>query len=128
MLKTSTQPKCETRAPLMTQTLSLPVLASGIQKTVKAASKQKTSGSVVTASSAAPRRSGVKGRLLWVGDAGAATGFATVTHSVLEQLHPAWDVIVSGVNYDGAPHSFPYAIMPACHGGDMWGMDRFAHV
>jgi glycosyltransferase involved in cell wall biosynthesis len=36
--------------------------------------------------------------------------------------------VVSGINYDGSEHSYPYAIMPAWQGGDMWGMDRFAHV
>lgn len=65
-------------------------------------------------------------RLLWIGDAVAQTGFATVTHSVLESLHKKWDVVVSGINYDGEPHSYPYAILPAQHRGDMWGVDNFA--
>ena len=69
-----------------------------------------------------------KGRLLWIGDALVPTGFATVTHSVLGHLHRDWEVIVSGVNYDGAPHKLPYQVMPAWQGGDMWGMDRFTHV
>lgn len=69
-----------------------------------------------------------KGRVLWIGDAVVPTGFGRVTHSILEHLCQEWDVIVSGVNYDGAAHSYPYKIMPAWQGGDMWGMDRFAHV
>ncbi|MDB6003027.1 MAG: hypothetical protein JWR15_14 [Prosthecobacter sp.] len=66
-----------------------------------------------------------KPRLLWVGDALVPTGFATVTHAVLEHLRHNWEVIVSGVNYDGAAHELPYRVMPACQGGDMWGMNRF---
>lgn len=69
-----------------------------------------------------------KPRLLWIGDALVPTGFATVTHRVLEQLYSRWDVIVSGVNYDGAPHRLPYRVMPAWQGGDMWGIDRFPQV
>lgn len=64
-------------------------------------------------------------RLLWVGDALVPTGFATVTHAVLDHLRHEWDVVVSGVNYDGAAHELPYRVMPACQGGDMWGMNRF---
>ena len=130
MVKTTTQSKLDSRrAPLSGQSAALPVLASGIQATPQAQPKKTTSKRNVTASSAAPsRNSAAKGRLLWIGDAGTPTGFATVTHSMLGHFHPAWDVVVSGVNYDGAPHAFPYPIMPACQGGDMWGMDRFAHV
>lgn len=63
--------------------------------------------------------------LLWIGDALVPTGFATVTHSVLDHLRQDWDVVVSGVNYDGSPHGLPYRVMPAWQGGDMWGMNRF---
>ncbi|WP_395748067.1 glycosyltransferase family 4 protein [Prosthecobacter sp.] len=69
-----------------------------------------------------------KPRLLWIGDALVPTGFATVTHSILEHLQGDWDVTVSGVNYDGAAHELPYDVMPACQGGDMWGMNRFQHL
>lgn len=73
------------------------------------------------------RRTG-KPRLLWVGDAVVPTGFATVTHAVLNHLRRDWDVIVSGVNYDGAKHRLPYQVLPARQGGDMWGMNRFVHL
>ena len=63
--------------------------------------------------------------LLWIGDALVPTGFATVTHSVLDHLRQDWDVVVSGVNYDGSPHGLPYRVMPAWQGSDMWGMNRF---
>jgi D-inositol-3-phosphate glycosyltransferase len=69
-----------------------------------------------------------KQRLLWIGDALVPTGFATVTHSVLNHLRNDWEIVVSGVNYDGAAHDLPYRIMPACQGGDMWGMNRFQHL
>lgn len=69
-----------------------------------------------------------KPRLLWIGDALVPTGFATVTHAVLNHLQHEWDVVVSGINYDGSEHELPYQVMPACQGGDMWGMNRFAHL
>ena len=69
-----------------------------------------------------------KPRLLWIGDALVPTGFATVTHAVLNHLRHDWDVVVSGVNYDGSEHKLPYPVMPAWQGGDMWGMNRFAHL
>jgi hypothetical protein len=67
----------------------------------------------------------LKPRLLWIGDVLVPTGFATVTHAVLERLHHDWEVIVSGVNYDGSAHQLPYQVIPAWQGGDMWGMNRF---
>lgn len=66
-----------------------------------------------------------KPRLLWIGDALVPTGFATVTHAVLNHLRHDWEIVVSGVNYDGRDHGLPYHIMPAQQGGDMWGMNRF---
>ena len=70
----------------------------------------------------------LKPRLLWIGDVLVPTGFATVTHAVLNHLRHEWEVVVSGVNYDGAPHELPYHVMPAWQGGDMWGMNRFKHL
>ncbi len=64
-------------------------------------------------------------RLLWIGDALVPTGFATVTHAVLNHLQHDWEIVVSGVNYDGGDHDLPYRVMPARQGGDMWGMNRF---
>jgi D-inositol-3-phosphate glycosyltransferase len=69
-----------------------------------------------------------KPRLLWIGDALVPTGFATVTHAVLNHLRHDWEVVVSGVNYDGSAHDLPYQVMPAWQGGDMWGMNRFQHL
>ncbi|MGV3662830.1 MAG: glycosyltransferase [Prosthecobacter sp.] len=74
------------------------------------------------------RRKTARPRLLWIGDALVPTGFATVTHAVLDHLRRDWDVVVSGVNYDGAKHRLPYQVLPAWQGGDMWGMNRFRHL
>lgn len=62
--------------------------------------------------------------LLWIGDAVASTGFATVTHGVLNNLHKKYDVHVLGVNYFGDPHDYPYKIYPASTGGDVYGVRR----
>lgn len=63
--------------------------------------------------------------LLWIGDAVVHTGFASVTHSVLEHLHNTWDVHVLGINYHGDPHPYPYAIWPALRSqGDIYGLER----
>lgn len=105
---------------------AMPVMASG-----------ETVASPQTVEPASPRKSwfrrffGVKSRrprLLWIGDAVVPTGFATVTHAVLDHLRRDWEVIVSGVNYDGSAHGLPYHVMPAWQGGDMWGLNRFQHL
>lgn len=67
-------------------------------------------------------------RLLWVGDAVVATGFAKSTHKVLEVLRQTWDVHVIGINYNGDPHPYPYPIYPAIVGGDGMGMRRMAQL
>lgn len=69
-----------------------------------------------------------KPRLLWIGDAVAHTGFATVTHSILEHLRHTWDVSVLGINYCGDPHDYPYpiypAMVPSIPSSDQWGLKR----
>ncbi len=126
------------RPPLSPNQSQHKILASGSGVPVQAAavplkvSRKKTRkldpvmGRGPVASAAAVRTTQEKGRLLWVGDATVPTGFATVTHGVLEHLHRDWDVFVSGVNYSGASHDYPYPILPAWQGGDMWGMNRFS--
>lgn len=69
---------------------------------------------------AAPRRP----RLLWNGDACVATGFARVTHKVLETLAKTWEPHVLGINYHGDPHDYPYRVYPAGKDGDLWGLNR----
>lgn len=110
-----------------------PILASGITMSVEQQSREGLVGRTprrkerdLTPVTAMGRAHPERPRLLWVGDAVVPTGFATVTHSILAHLCQDWQVVVSGVNYDGGPHSFPYTILPARQGGDMWGMNRFA--
>ena len=105
---------------------TMAVMASGVA--FRASAKPAKGGAFVNQLRSPNAARKTKGRLLWIGDALVPTGFATVTHSVLNHLHRDWEVIVSGVNYNGSAHKQPYQIMPAWQGGDMWGMDRFQHV
>lgn len=63
-------------------------------------------------------------RLLWIGDAGCPSGFARVTHGVLDVLRETYDVHVIGLNYRGDPHAYPYPMYPAGVGGDGFGLGR----
>lgn len=108
---------------------SFPVIASGENFAAKTTAKSAAIKNAAPRISSQPRsRKSSRRRLLWIGDAVVPTGFATVTHGILAHLHQQWDVTVSGVNYDGSAHTHPYRIQPAWQGGDMWGMDRFAHL
>lgn len=70
-----------------------------------------------------------KPRLLWIGDAVAATGFARATHYILDVLRERWDVHVLGINYFGDPHPYPYPILPARgYSGDVFGVKRSGKV
>ena len=64
-------------------------------------------------------------KLLWIGDADVATGFARCTHHVLDVLKETWDVHVLGLNYRGDPHSWPYPIYPC---GDLFGLGRVSEL
>lgn len=64
-------------------------------------------------------------KLLWIGDADVATGFARCTHNVLDTLQKSWEVHVLGLNYQGDPHSWPYPIYP-CR--DMFGLRRMSEL
>lgn len=59
---------------------------------------------------------------MWYGDAVSNTGFARVTHSILEHLKKDNEIVVIGINYDGDPHEYPYKIYPA---GTINQQDRF---
>ncbi len=67
-----------------------------------------------------------KSKLLWVGDAGVASGFAKVTHKVLDNL-PDWDISVLGLNYYGEPNDYKYPIYPCMtpQHRDVFGTSRF---
>ena len=74
----------------------------------------------------------MKRKLLWVGDAACASGFARCTHAALDVLRETWDVHVLALNYFGDPHSYPYPIYP-CHqpldgGHDGLGVQRLPHL
>jgi len=71
----------------------------------------------------------MKPKLLWIGDAVVQTGFARVTHNILDRLKNDWDVHVLGLNYMGDPHEWEgqYKIYPAQLGGDVFGIGRLQH-
>jgi len=45
-----------------------------------------------------------KKKLFIIADAAVDTGFATVTHNLIDNLHTEWDIDVLGINYYGDPH------------------------
>lgn len=69
-----------------------------------------------------------KKKLFVIADAGCDTGFAQVTHNLIEHLHTLWDIHVLGINYYGDPHPIqekaklytPTAMMQ----GDYYGTAR----
>lgn len=70
-------------------------------------------------------------KLLWVGDAIVASGFAQSTHQILPHLLPRWEVEVLGLNYHGDPYNrekHPYDVYPAAVSktGDAFGVGRIA--
>lgn len=67
-------------------------------------------------------------RLLWIGDAAVATGFARATHEILDTLKESWEVHVLALNYLGDPHPYPYALYPAWPGGDGFGVGRTSRI
>lgn len=67
-------------------------------------------------------------RILWISDAVAHTGFATVAHAVIDRLYTKYDFHVLGINYFGDPHKYKYPIYPAATGGDLWGMNRLPNL
>jgi glycosyltransferase involved in cell wall biosynthesis len=76
-----------------------------------------------------------KRKLLWVGDAGVATGFARATHKVCDVLHELddWSVEILGINYYGDPDvaaRWPYPIHPCTteRGGDPLGFFRMPEL
>jgi glycosyltransferase involved in cell wall biosynthesis len=64
-------------------------------------------------------------RVLWVGDACIPTGFARVTHAIVDRLSKVYDVHVVGINSTGDPHGYDYPVYPASLGGDLYGLGRF---
>ena len=46
----------------------------------------------------------IKKKLFIIADAGVDTGFAQVTHNLVEHLADKWDIHIMGINYWGDPH------------------------
>lgn len=69
-------------------------------------------------------------KILWYGDACSNTGFARVTHSILEHLCKDNEVVVYGINFTGDPHSYPFKIYPAAalNPQDRFGIGRIQQV
>jgi glycosyltransferase involved in cell wall biosynthesis len=69
-------------------------------------------------------------KILWYGDACCNTGFARVTHSVLDELQKEHEVHVLAINYSGDPHDYPYTVYPASnvHCQDRFGIQRIPEI
>jgi len=69
-------------------------------------------------------------KILWYGDAVSHTGFARVTHSVLNHLSENNEIVVFGINYTGDPHTYPFKIYPASalNPSDRFGLQRLPQV
>jgi len=69
-------------------------------------------------------------KILWYGDACSNTGFARVTHSILEHLSKNNEVVVFGINYNGDPHDYPFKIYPAAahNPADRFGVARIHQI
>lgn len=69
-------------------------------------------------------------KILWYGDILSNTGFARVTHSILEQLHKTHEIVAFGINYNGDPHDLPFKVYPAAahNPGDRFGIGRIPQV
>lgn len=73
-----------------------------------------------------------KPKLLWVGDVIATTGFARVTHNVIDRLKDKYEIVILGCNWHGDPDPMQqtYKIYPASnrfqHGA--FGEDRIREI
>lgn len=73
-----------------------------------------------------------KKKLFIIADAGVDTGFATVTHNLVEHLHTLWDIHILAINYHGDPHpiqSKAKLYNPSARAqGDFYGVERIAEL
>ena len=69
-------------------------------------------------------------KILWYGDAVSNTGFARVTHSILNHLKEHHEIVVYGINYTGDPHQYPFKIYPAAghNAQDRFGIGRIQQI
>jgi glycosyltransferase involved in cell wall biosynthesis len=69
-------------------------------------------------------------KILWYGDILSNTGFARVTHSILEHLAKNNEIVAFGINYSGDPHDLPFKVYPAgaLNPSDRFGIGRLPQV
>ena len=69
-------------------------------------------------------------KILWYGDILSNTGFARVTHSILEHLSSHHEIVAYGINYNGDPHNLPFRVYPASAGNpsDRFGIGRLPQI
>lgn len=69
-------------------------------------------------------------KILWYGDILSNTGFARVTHSILEHLAKSHEVVAFGINYVGDPHDLPFRVYPAgtVNPSDRFGIGRLPQI
>ena len=69
-------------------------------------------------------------KILWYGDILSNTGFARVTHSILEHLSKQHDIVAYGINYNGDPHDLRFSVYPANAGNptDRFGIGRLPKI
>jgi glycosyltransferase involved in cell wall biosynthesis len=69
-------------------------------------------------------------KILWYGDILSNTGFARVTHSVLEHLSKKHEIVSYGMNYQGDPHDLPFKVYPAgtTNPADRFGIGRLPTI
>lgn len=64
-------------------------------------------------------------KVLYIGDGGAPTGFASVSHNILSYIDSKiFDIYHLAVNYRGDPHPFPWKMFPAALARDFLGINR----
>jgi D-inositol-3-phosphate glycosyltransferase len=73
-----------------------------------------------------------KKKLFIIADAGADTGFASVSHNLIEQLYTKWEIHVLAINYQGDPHPIQAKAQmynPSARvQGDFYGINRIAEL
>lgn len=70
-----------------------------------------------------------KKKILWVSDLVTPTGFARVSHSILnEEFLENFDVVGLGINFRGDPHGYKFPIYPASVNGRIFGEDRLVEL
>lgn len=74
----------------------------------------------------------IKKKMLIIADAGCDTGFASVTHNLVENLYQLWDIHILGINYHGDPHPIQEKAKlynPSAKAqGDYYGINRVGEL